>query len=116
MHKLVRQHAERNAPIDIINQRALSDATVVRFVMLESEVRCVIAQSQKEVIVRVMCRAKKRDRFQDDSLQRHRQLRTDLEIRRIVSRDIDLIRRISGQRNHQEVFARKHRRVDETFE
>ena len=80
MDKLVRQHAERNIAIHLVKQSALRHAAVVRFVMLKPEVRGVIAERQKEVIMRVVCRAKQRDRFRNDALERRREFRTDGQI------------------------------------
>ena len=59
----MRQHAERNVAQSRVEQRALRHATVVRFMVLKSEVRRVIAQRQQKVIVLVVGRAKQRDCF-----------------------------------------------------
>ena len=42
----------------VFDERTLIDAAVVRFVMLESEVRDVVAEGQQKVVVGVMPRAK----------------------------------------------------------
>ena len=73
--------------------------------MLEAEVRGVIAERQQEVVMRVVRRAKQRDGFRHDAFQRRCQLRTDRQIRVVVGSNVNLVRRIRRQRNHQKVFA-----------
>ncbi len=84
--------------------------------MLKSEVRGVIAQRQQEVIVRVVSRSKQRDGFGDHALQGGGQLGTDFQIRRVVGRDVDLVRWIHRQRNDQKILTGEHRRIDEPIE
>ena len=45
---------------DVIDQRALAHAVVARFVMLQAEMRHVIAQRQQEMIVAKMPRTEQR--------------------------------------------------------
>ncbi len=66
----MRQHSQGNVAQGLVEQSALSHATVVRFVMLKSEVRSVIAEGQQKVITLIMRSAKQRDSFSDDALQR----------------------------------------------
>ena len=112
----MRQHAERDVAQRRVEQRAFSHAAVVRFVVLKSKVRRVIAQRQQKVIVRVVGRAKQRDGFSDNALQCRSQFRTDFQIRRVVGSDIDLVRWINCERDYQKVLACQHWRIDEAFE
>ena len=51
------QAAQRHAGGRAISKRALGQAAVVRLVMLQAEVRHVIAEREQEVIVAIMPRA-----------------------------------------------------------
>src|SRR5438105_7087533 len=84
--------------------------------MLEPKVRGVIAQREKKMIMRVMRRAEKRDSFRDNSLERRYQLGTDRQVRVVVRGNVNLVRRIRCERNHEKIFAREHRRIDQPFQ
>ena len=68
MNVLVGQQAGRQFARGVVDQGALVDAAVVGFVMLESEVRDVIAEGVEEVIVAVVMRAEKFLRLIDEAL------------------------------------------------
>src|SRR5438552_15290352 len=81
--------------------------------MLEPKVRGVIAQREKKMIMRVMRRAEKRDSFRDNSLERRYQLGTDRQVRVVARGNVNLVRRIRCERNHDKIFAREHWRIDQ---
>src|ERR1051325_4464668 len=84
--------------------------------MFQAKVRRVIAQREQEVILSVMSRAEKRHRFRDDTLQYCCKFRADGEIRKVFSRDGDLVRGFRCQWNHQKIFTGQHRRIDQALE
>ena len=68
MHVLVRKQAGFHFASGFIDQSALVDPAVIGFVMLEAEVRDVIAQAEQEVVVAIVMRAEKLVRLIDQIL------------------------------------------------
>ena len=68
MHKLVRQQPGAVFPQGRIDQRALGDSIVARLVVFESEMRNVVAQRVKEMIVLIVTRSEKRFGLGDQTL------------------------------------------------
>ena len=59
MHIFMRQQAGGELAGSVIDQTALIDPAVVRFVVLETKMRDVIAERVKEVVIAIMVRAEK---------------------------------------------------------
>src|SRR2546421_885446 len=84
--------------------------------MLQPKVGSVIAQREQKVIVRVMRRAEKRNSFRDNSLDRSAQFGTDRQVRVVVCGNFNLVRWIRCEWDHEKVFAREHRRIDQPLQ
>ena len=113
---LVRQQAGRKFAGSIVDQGALIDAAVVGFVMLETEVRNVIAEGVEEVIVAVVMRAEKFLRLLDQILVVIPDFLRGIERGGAVGGDVHFGDRILRERNNFQKFSGDDRRVDERGE
>ena len=75
-----------------VDQRALAGAVVARFVVLQSEVRHVIAQRVKEVIAPVVARAEERAGFLHQVLEMADQLGAGLQRAVAIGRHVQVVR------------------------
>jgi hypothetical protein len=91
--------AERHPPQAVVNQRALGDAAVIRLVVLEPEVRHVVAERQQEMVVAVVPRAEQHARFGNQVAELGLNIGAEINRGGAVGGDIQLCRtRIAGWR------------------
>jgi site-specific recombinase len=64
----MRKQASCKLALGFVHETALVDAAVIRFVMLQSEVRDVIAQAEQEMVIAIVMRAEKLVRLFDQIL------------------------------------------------
>ena len=65
MHEFVRKQIGSRVRYPSINRAFFVDAVVARFVMLEAEVRHVVAQREQEMVVAIVAHAEERAGFGD---------------------------------------------------
>src|SRR3954451_2466996 len=100
----------------VIDHAHFWNAAVVRFVMLQSEVSDVVAESEKEMVVAIMvsaeeplCLLNELLVFVEDDLR-------GLESARAIGSHVQFGTRIVGERNYAEVFAGEYRSIDQLGE
>ncbi len=114
MHILVRQKSRGQFPSVLFDQRALVDAAVIRFVMLQSEMRDVIAQSQQEVVIGVMPCAKQNSRLLHQVAVMFPDFFRSIERGGAVGRNIEFRGRIFAERRQGhdfQILARDYRTI-----
>ena len=99
MHVLVRQKSGGQFASVFFDQRPFFDPAVIRFVMLQSEVRDVVAQGQQKVVIGVVPRAKQNSRLLYQVPEMFPDLFRSIERRSAVSRNIDFRGRIFAGRS-----------------
>ena len=98
---------------------ALGQAAVVRLVMLEAEVRDVIAEREQEVVVAIVTRAEELARFGDEVGQSFLNGGRDVERGFAVGDEVEfVVDRLAGRRDVDDaiVFAGDDGRIDEEIE
>src|SRR6202140_4812344 len=95
----------------VVNQTALVDAAVVGFVVLQAEVRDVIAQAEQEVVIAVMMRAEKLVRLFDQVLIVVPDLLRRGQRGGTVGSNVHFSQRIVGEFYHLEKLASDHGRI-----
>ena len=112
MHVLVRQKPGGQFPSVLFHQRPLFDPAVIRFVMLQSEMRDVIAQGQQEVVVGVVPRAKQNSRLLHQVPIMFPDFFRSIERGGAVGCKIEFRGRIFGaERHHLQILARDDRTI-----
>src|SRR5579863_4343797 len=109
----VRQQAGGKFARSVVDEGAFIHAAVVGFVMLEAEVRDVIAQRVEEVIVTIMMRAKKLLRLVDEISVMIPNFLRSVERGGAVGGDIHFRGRVLRQRNDLEIFTGNDGRIDQ---
>ncbi len=119
MHELVRQEARAAEQQRLLEQRALGQPVVARFVVFEAEVRDVVREREQEVVARVVMRAEQRVRLRHEVLQWRDRLRLRLERNFAVGHEVQHVLgrvRRRAERNRAVVRTRCDRRIDQRLE
>ena len=110
----MREQSSEPPPPGGAEQSVLARTAVVRFVMLQPEVRHVFRERQQEMIVAIVARAEKLARLRHQVLHVLLDFRAHRERRFAIRHDVHLMMdRLAFRRDVHgaEVFARHHRRV-----
>ena len=102
---LVGQQASRFFAGGVVDQRALVDTAIVGFMVLEAEVRNVIAERIEEVIIAVVMCSEKLLSLLDEALVVVPDFRRRIEGGRAVGGDVHLSKRIGGERDDFQEFS-----------
>ena len=115
----MRQQGEVPGRQVLVDQRALIQPIVAGQVMLEAEVRDVVAERQQEVIDRVVARPEQPAGFDDESIKLRLRLGIEFDRSRTFGGDMKIVlrARFAGRQFHRaEVKAGVERRIDEGLE
>ena len=116
--ELMRQEMGVDAARVLVDQRALGDAIIARLVVLQPEVRRVVAEGIEEVVLAVVRGAEQRQRLVHQPAVRREQVGCHFEGRRGIGGHVDLVRwfRLRAERHLPEEGPGQNRRIDQRRE
>src|SRR5689334_10218787 len=117
MGELMRKQIAREQLELVVDERAGVHAIVARLMMLETEMRDAIAQSDQEVIAVVVMRRIQSARFANEIAEPLHLVRAHVQILRSIGRHVEVMlgRDLLSKRNFLEEKSRQNRRIDEHF-
>ena len=118
MSHFVREQRGHELALIFIDQRAFAGPIVAGFMMLQAEVRHVVAQGQEEMVIPIVTGAKERSGLRDEVLEVPFVLRLHLECGRAVGHNVNEVRRVgAGRQVHcPEIISGNQRRVHEPLQ